>query len=66
MDLRFRHGVGDDNLLCVLKAMEGNLERPLPCARLAKTTGVSLQSRFARPSPAPFWAKGLRSLESHR
>jgi transcriptional regulator GlxA family with amidase domain len=43
MDLRFRHGVGDDNLLRVLKAMEDNLERPLPRARLAKTAGVSLR-----------------------
>jgi len=37
MDPRFRHGVGDDNLLRVLKAMENNLERPPPRARLAKT-----------------------------
>jgi transcriptional regulator GlxA family with amidase domain len=43
MDLRFRHGVGDDNLLRVLKAMEDNLEWPLPRARLAKTADVSLR-----------------------
>lgn len=43
MDLRFRHGVADDNLLRVLKAMEDSLERPLPRARLAGTAGISLR-----------------------
>jgi AraC family carnitine catabolism transcriptional activator len=43
MDLRFRHGVGDDKLLRAMKAMEDNLERPLPRAHLAKASGVSLR-----------------------
>jgi transcriptional regulator GlxA family with amidase domain len=43
MDLRFRLGIADDNLLAVLKAMEANLENPLPRARLAKLAGLSIR-----------------------
>jgi transcriptional regulator GlxA family with amidase domain len=43
MDLRFRLGVADDTLLAVLRAMEANLETPLPRARLAAIAGVSLR-----------------------
>lgn len=43
MDLRFRLGVADERLLVALKAMEGNLESPLPRARLAEVSGLSLR-----------------------
>jgi transcriptional regulator GlxA family with amidase domain len=43
MDLRFRLGVTDEKLLIALKAMEGNLETPLPRERLAKEAGISLR-----------------------
>lgn len=43
MDLRFRLGVADDNLLKVLRAMEQNIESPLSRERLAKLAGTSLR-----------------------
>jgi transcriptional regulator GlxA family with amidase domain len=43
MDLRFRVGVADEKLLAVVKAMEANLEAPLPRARLADLAGISLR-----------------------
>ena len=43
MDLRFRLGVGDEKLLAALKAMEANLEAPLPRAHLADAAGISLR-----------------------
>jgi transcriptional regulator GlxA family with amidase domain len=43
MDLRFRLGIGDENVLRALKAMEGHLETPLPRTQLARLAGVSLR-----------------------
>jgi transcriptional regulator GlxA family with amidase domain len=43
MDLRFRLGVGDDRLLTVLKAMEANLETPLPRDELAAMAALSVR-----------------------
>ncbi len=43
MDLRYRLGVTDEKLLGVLRAMEANLETPLPRAALARAAGVSLR-----------------------
>jgi transcriptional regulator GlxA family with amidase domain len=43
MDLRLRLGIADDRLLHALKAMEAQLERPLPRQRIAKIAGVSLR-----------------------
>jgi len=43
MDLRFRHGVGDEKLLRVLALMEDNLERPVGRDRLAAMAGISLR-----------------------
>jgi transcriptional regulator GlxA family with amidase domain len=43
MDLRFRLGIADRTLLVVLKAMEANLESPLPRQDLAEAAGVSLR-----------------------
>jgi transcriptional regulator GlxA family with amidase domain len=44
MDLRFRLGIGDERLLQALKAMESQLEKPLPRQRLAKVAGLSLRA----------------------
>jgi transcriptional regulator GlxA family with amidase domain len=43
MDLRHRLGVTGEALLAVLRAMEANIEAPLPRERLAETAGVSLR-----------------------
>lgn len=43
MDLRARLGVADEKLLGVLRAMEANLEAPLPRAALARGAGISLR-----------------------
>jgi transcriptional regulator GlxA family with amidase domain len=43
MDLRFRLGIDDDKVLSVLKAMEDNIEEPLPRQTLADLVGVSLR-----------------------
>jgi len=43
MDLRFRLGIADAKLLTVLKAMEANLETPLPRLQLAEWVGVSIR-----------------------
>jgi transcriptional regulator GlxA family with amidase domain len=43
MDLRFRLGVADDNLLKALKSMEEHIESPLSRQRLADIAGVSLR-----------------------
>ena len=43
MDLRFRLGVTDEELLAVLKAMETNLEKPLTRARLAALVSLSVR-----------------------
>jgi AraC family carnitine catabolism transcriptional activator len=43
MDLRFRLGIADEKLLAVLRAMEANLERPIPRPALARSAGVSLR-----------------------
>lgn len=43
MDLRFRLGVADDKLLKALRAMEANLEAPLPRQRIANLAGLSLR-----------------------
>jgi transcriptional regulator GlxA family with amidase domain len=43
MDLRFRLGIADAKLLTVLKAMEANLETPLPRLRLAELVDVSIR-----------------------
>ncbi len=43
MDLRFRMGIGNETVLKALKAMEANLENPLPRVRIAKIAGVSLR-----------------------
>jgi transcriptional regulator GlxA family with amidase domain len=43
MDLRFRLGIADENVLAVLEAMERNLEEPLSRERLAGLAGVSLR-----------------------
>jgi transcriptional regulator GlxA family with amidase domain len=43
MDLGFRAGILDAALLRVLKAMEENIEEPLPRARLAQLGGISLR-----------------------
>ena len=43
MDLRLRLGVVDEKLLTVVKAMEQNLERPLPREKLAGLAQVSLR-----------------------
>ena len=43
MDLRFRLGIADQNVLTVLEAMEKNLEEPLSRDRLAALAGVSLR-----------------------
>jgi transcriptional regulator GlxA family with amidase domain len=43
MDLRSRLGVADESVLTVLKAMEENLEEPLPREQLAGLAGVSLR-----------------------
>jgi transcriptional regulator GlxA family with amidase domain len=43
MDLRFRLGVADDNVLRALKAMESHLEVPLSRLQLANLAGISLR-----------------------
>ena len=43
MDLRFRLGIADENVLVVLKTMEENLEEPLSREQLADLVGVSLR-----------------------
>lgn len=43
MDLRFRLGVADDNVLKALKVMEAHIETPLPRQEIANTAGVSLR-----------------------
>lgn len=43
MDLRFRLGIGDEKLLAALRAMEANLEAPLPRQRLADLAQISLR-----------------------
>jgi transcriptional regulator GlxA family with amidase domain len=43
MDLHFRLGIGDERLLKALKAMEAQLEKPLPRERLARIAGLSLR-----------------------
>jgi transcriptional regulator GlxA family with amidase domain len=43
MDLRFRLGVADETLLNALRAMEANLESPLPRREIARRAGVSLR-----------------------
>jgi transcriptional regulator GlxA family with amidase domain len=43
MDLRFRLGIADEKLLGVLKAMEANLETPLPRQQLAALVHISLR-----------------------
>lgn len=43
MDLRFRFGITDENLLAALEAMEAHLETPMPRERLAALAGVSLR-----------------------
>ncbi|HEY6484528.1 MAG TPA: GlxA family transcriptional regulator [Steroidobacteraceae bacterium] len=43
MDLRFRLGIVDEKLLCVLRAMESHLEVPLSRAQLAALANVSLR-----------------------
>jgi transcriptional regulator GlxA family with amidase domain len=43
MDLRSRLGVNDERLLAALRAMEGNLERPLSCEKLAALASLSLR-----------------------
>jgi transcriptional regulator GlxA family with amidase domain len=43
MDLRARLGVADETLIAVLRAMEANLETPVPRAALARLAGVSLR-----------------------
>jgi len=43
MDLRFRLGIDDEHVLTALKAMEENIEEPLPRERLARSVGVSLR-----------------------
>lgn len=43
MDLRFRFGVGDEKLLKALRAMEAQVEAPMPRQRLADLAGVSLR-----------------------
>jgi transcriptional regulator GlxA family with amidase domain len=42
MDLRFRFGTANENLLAVLKAMEANLEAPLSRKQLADLSAVSV------------------------
>jgi transcriptional regulator GlxA family with amidase domain len=43
MDLRFRHGIGDEKVLAALAAMEENIEEPLSRARLADLAGLPLR-----------------------
>jgi transcriptional regulator GlxA family with amidase domain len=43
MDLRYRLGVADEKLVAALRAMETNLETPLPREALARGAGVSLR-----------------------
>jgi transcriptional regulator GlxA family with amidase domain len=43
MDLRHRLGVTDEGLIAVLRAMEANLEAPLPRRHLAGLAGLSLR-----------------------
>lgn len=43
MDLSARLGVADERLLAVLRAMEANLETPVPRAALARRAGLSLR-----------------------
>jgi transcriptional regulator GlxA family with amidase domain len=43
MDLRFRLGIADKNVLAALEAMEENIEEPLSRERLADLVGVSLR-----------------------
>ena len=43
MDLRYRLGVADEKLVAALRAMETNLETPLPREALAQGAGVSLR-----------------------
>lgn len=43
MDLRYRLGIADNKLLRVVRAMERNLETPLPREELATTAGISLR-----------------------
>jgi transcriptional regulator GlxA family with amidase domain len=43
MDLRYRLGVADEKLVSALRAMETNLETPLPREALARGVGVSLR-----------------------
>lgn len=60
MDLRHRLGVTDEALLAVLRAMEANLEAPLPRDRLAAIAGISL-----RQLERLFRARLGRSIHAH-
>jgi transcriptional regulator GlxA family with amidase domain len=60
MDLRFRLGVADKNVLSALKAMEENLEEPLPREQLAALVGVSL-----RQLERSFRAAVRRGIHAH-
>ncbi|MFM8301325.1 MAG: GlxA family transcriptional regulator [Actinomycetota bacterium] len=43
MELRFRLGIGDEKLLAALKAMEANLESPVPRSELAALADLSMR-----------------------
>jgi len=43
MDLRYRLGVADEQLLFVLRAMETSIETPQPRVSLARSAGISLR-----------------------
>lgn len=43
MDLRFRLGIDNDEILAALKVMEVNLETPLNREHVSKHVGISLR-----------------------